>query len=132
MGFTLDATHRLQSGPTLKEAVLAVESEAGEDRPHFYGINCSHPYEFDPALEPGDWILRVRSVRPNAAAMEKVALCTLGHLEEGDPVELGTLAGALARRFPHLDVWGGCCGTWEKHLDEIARNVAAVHRGRDA
>jgi len=20
-------------------------------------------------------------------------------------------------------MWGGCCGTWETHLDEIARNV---------
>ena len=128
VAFTLDGTHRLQSGPSLKEAVLAVDTEAGDDRPDLYGINCSHPYEFDPALEPGDWIQRVRSLRPNAAAMEKVALCTLGHLEEGDPAQLGVLAGALARRFPHIDVWGGCCGTWETHLVEIARNVAAARR----
>ncbi|HTK67805.1 MAG TPA: homocysteine S-methyltransferase family protein [Pseudonocardia sp.] len=126
VGFTLDGDHRLHSGPSLREAVLAVDAQAGDDRPDFYGINCSHPFEFEPALEPGGWIERVRSLRPNAAAMEKVALCTLGHLEEGDPVELGTLAGDLARRYPHLDVWGGCCGTWEKHLEEIARNVKAV------
>jgi methionine synthase I (cobalamin-dependent) len=23
-------------------------------------------------------------------------------------------------------MWGGCCGTWETHLDEIARNVRAA------
>ncbi len=28
----------------------------------------------------------------------------------------------------HIDMWGGCCATWETHLDEIARNV---HTARD-
>jgi homocysteine S-methyltransferase len=55
--------------------------------------------------------------------MDKVSLCTLGHLESGDPVDLGQRMGAIAEQYPHLDIWGGCCGTWETHLDEIARNV---------
>jgi methionine synthase I (cobalamin-dependent) len=60
--------------------------------------------------------------------MDKIALCKLGHLEEGDPVELGAQMGDLARRYPHIDMWGGCCGVWEVHLDEIARNVAEARR----
>jgi len=127
ISFTLDSTSRLHSGPTLKEAIETVDALAGEHRPAFYGINCSHPLEFMPALEPGDWFERVRCLRPNAAAMDKIALCTLGHLETGDPVGLGGLMGGLAQRYPHLDIWGGCCGTWETHLDEIARNVNEAH-----
>ena len=123
--FTLDSNHRLHSGPTLKEAIEAVDALCGDDRPAFYGINCSHPLEFLPALEPGDWFERVRCLRPNAAMMDKISLCTLGHLESGDPVDLGQRMGAIAEQFPHIDIWGGCCGTWETHLDEIARNVAA-------
>lgn len=123
LSFTLDSTSRLKSGPSIREAIEAVDAGAGSARPDFYGINCSHPVEFEPALEAGDWILRVRSLRPNAAKMDKLSLCTLGHLEAGDPGELGREMGALARRYPHLDVWGGCCGTWETHLDEIARHV---------
>ncbi len=123
VSFTLDATSRLHSGPSLKEAIEAVDALAGEDRPAFYGINCSHPLEFMPALEPGEWFERVRCLRPNSAMMDKIALCTLGHLEAGDPVALGALMGELARRYPHLDIWGGCCGTWETHLEEIARNI---------
>src|SRR5690349_17681910 len=47
VSFTLDnSTQRLVSGPTLKEAVEAVDAQAGDDRPTFYGINCSHPLEF--------------------------------------------------------------------------------------
>ena len=60
---------------------------------------------------------------PNAAMMDKIELCQLGNLEEGDWHELGHLMGDIARRFPHMDVWGGCCGTWDKHLNEIARQV---------
>lgn len=121
--FTLDSNHRLKSGPSLKEAILAVDAEAGDAKPDFYGINCSHPLEFEPALEPGDWILRLRSLRPNASAKDKMDLCQLGHLEEGDPVDLGRRMGDLARRYPHMDIFGGCCGTWDKHLGEIARNL---------
>jgi homocysteine S-methyltransferase len=43
--------------------------------------------------------------------------------QAGDPAQLGKLMGGLARQYPHIDIWGVCCGTWETHLDEIARNV---------
>jgi homocysteine S-methyltransferase len=112
------------SGPTLKEGIESVDAECGEDRPAFCGINCSHPLEFLPAIEPGDWFERVRCLRPNAAMMDKISLCTLGHLESGDPVDLGRRMGAVAKQHPHIDIWGGCYGTWESHLDEIARNIA--------
>jgi len=124
--FTLGSSSRLASGCSLKEAIERVDAELGDDKPDFYGINCSHPDEFAPALEPGGWIERVRALRPNAAHMEKAALCTLDHLEDGDPAELGGQMGDLAARYPHIDIWGGCCGTWETHLDAIARNVRAV------
>ena len=123
ISFALDSTSRLSSGPTVKDAIEAVDAMSGSDRPEFYGINCSHPLEFLPALEPGAWFERVRCLRPNASTMDKGALCTIGHLEAGDPASLGQFMGELARRHPHLDIWGGCCGTWDEHLDQIARNV---------
>ncbi len=123
MSFTLDSTHKLKSGPSLKEAVEATDAEAGDARPDSYGINCSHPVEFEPALEPGAWQDRIRLLRPNAAKMDKVSLCTLGHIEEGDPEELGQMMGDLARRYPKIDMWGGCCGTWDKHFDRIMHYV---------
>ena len=122
--FMLDSgSSRLKSGPTLREAIETVDREAGEAKPDCYGVNCSHPLEFMPALEPGRWIERVRMLRPNASTMDKVELCQIGHLEEGDADELGRLMGELASRYPHIDVWGGCCGTWHTHLEQIARRV---------
>lgn len=125
ISFSLDSTSRLNSGPSLVEAITTIERETNQS-PEFYTINCSHPVEYEPAIEPGDWINRVRGVRPNASKMEKIALCKIGHLEDGDPVELGELCGDLARRYPHMDIWGGCCGTWTNHLDEITKNVLAA------
>ncbi len=126
VSFTLDSSHRLKSGPSLKEAIEETDRQAGNQKPDSYGINCSHPVEFDPALEPGDWTARIRSLRPNASKMEKVSLCRLGHIEEGDPVELGELMGDLVKRYPNVDIVGGCCGTWDKHFDEIGRNVVGL------
>ena len=122
ISLSLDSSAKLNSGPSLVEAIGAIDKETDQS-PEFYLINCSHPLEFERAIEPGDWINRVRGVRPNASKMEKIALCQLGHLEQGDPVELGELCGDLATRYPHMDVWGGCCGTWNSHLDEIAKKV---------
>lgn len=127
VSWSLNAKARLNSGPTVEEAIGAVDT-AVPGAVAWYGINCSHPLEFEPALTPGTWIERLRCIRPNAAAMDKIALCKLGHLEEGDPVELGRQMGEVARRYPQMDIWGGCCGTDHKHLTEIARNVKAARR----
>jgi len=125
ISLTLDSTSKLCSGASLVEAITTIDAETNQS-PEFYSVNCSHPVEYEPAIEPGDWINRVRGVRPNASKMEKIALCQIGHLEDGDPVELGKLCGDLSRRYPHMDIWGGCCGTWNVHLDEIAKNVLAA------
>lgn len=122
ISLSLDSSAKLNSGPSLAEAITAIDKETDES-PEYYLINCSHPLEYEPAIEPGEWVSRVRGVRPNASKMEKIALCKLGHLEDGDPVELGEQCGDLAKRYPHMDVWGGCCGTWSSHLDEIANNI---------
>jgi homocysteine S-methyltransferase len=123
MSFMVDASGRLTTGPTLREAVEAVDEQAGEARPDFYGINCAHPVEFEPALAPGPWLERIRSLRPNASTADKQALCRIGHLEAGDPDLLGRQIAAATRRLPNVDVIGGCCGTWDEHLRAIAHEL---------
>jgi S-methylmethionine-dependent homocysteine/selenocysteine methylase len=124
MSFMVDKAGCLTTGPTLREAIEAVDAQAGEAQPDFYGINCSHPIEFEPALSPpGPWLERLRSLRPNAAMAEKQALCQIGHLESGDPAALGAQLGALTRRLPNIDVLGGCCGTWDDHLHAVAKDL---------
>ncbi len=91
-------------------------------------INCTHPTEFEPGLTPGDWNRRLGGFMPNAVAMETLDLCKLGHLEDGDPEELGDQMAGLATRFSHVNVWGGCCGTDSRHIDQITRKVGQVRK----
>ena len=125
LSFMVDPAGRLLGGTPLHEAVEAVDTQAGDARPDFFGVNCSHPDEFAPALVDGPWIERLRSLRPNAAMAEKQSLCRIGHLVSGDPEALGAQIAAIARELPHLDVFGGCCGTWDDHLRAIASELTA-------
>ncbi len=122
---------RLSGGEKLEEAISKVDEATGS-APAYYMINCTHPTEFEPALTPGDWTLRLGGFMPNAVAMDTLSLCKLGHLEDGDPEELGGQMADLARRFPHIHVWGGCCGTDGRHIGEIARQVGAARQATAA
>ena len=116
---------RLQGGEMLEEAITTVDAQTGQ-APAYYMINCTHPTEFAPGLTPGSWTARLGGFMPNAVAMETLDLCKLGHLEDGDPEELGGQMAELAARFRHVNVWGGCCGTDGRHIGQITRKVAAV------
>lgn len=120
---------RLSGGETLAEAIGKVDA-ATNNAPAYYMINCTHPTEFEAALTPGDWTRRLGGFMPNAVAMDTLSLCKLGHLEDGDPEELGGQMADLARRFPHIHVWGGCCGTDGRHIGQIARHVGEARRSK--
>jgi homocysteine S-methyltransferase len=117
----------LQDGATLEDAVTRVDAATGS-APLYYAVNCAHPTEFEPGLTAGDWTRRLGGFMPNAVAMELLTLCSLGHLEDGDPEELGEQMAELAARFPHVNVWGGCCGTDARHIGQITRQVAEVRQ----
>jgi S-methylmethionine-dependent homocysteine/selenocysteine methylase len=120
---------RLKGGETIEDAISRVDAASG-DTPAYYMINCTHPTEFEPGLTEGRWNGRLGGFMPNAVAMETLDLCKLGHLEDGDPEELGGQMATLARRFPQVNVWGGCCGTDSRHIGRITRQVGDVRRAR--
>lgn len=123
LSFMPDEKEIREGQPTFRETIEKVDA-ATDSYAVFYGINCSHPVEFAPLLEQdGDWLDRVGLLRPNASAKDKAELCQIGHLERGDPIDLGYRMGRLAERMPNVSVWGGCCGTWDEHLDLIAQAI---------
>jgi homocysteine S-methyltransferase len=129
ISFIVTRSGKLMGGETLEEAIKSVDAATGAT-PAYYMINCTHPTEFEPGLTPGEWIDRLGGFMPNAVAMETLDLCKLGHLEDGDPEELGGQMAGLARRFPHVNVWGGCCGTDSRHIGQIAHQVREVRRAK--
>lgn len=100
-----------------------VDAATGKS-PLYFMINCAHPTEFESGLTDESWTSRLGGFLPNAIAMELLSLCSSGHLEHGNPEELGAEMATLSCRYPHVHVWGGCCGTDARHIGQIARQVS--------
>lgn len=125
LSFSLEKNRRLLSGETLQQAVETVDTETGQG-PAYYMINCAHPLDFEPALNDQSWVGRLRGVRANASTLEHGLLCQLGHLEEGEPDELAAQYRQIKAAYPHMNVFGGCCGTDHVHVEKIGRAILAA------
>jgi S-methylmethionine-dependent homocysteine/selenocysteine methylase len=120
ISFTVETDGRLPTGQTLGEAIEEVDAEAG-DTPAYYMLNCAHPTHFADALTEGSpWIRRLRGLRANASRHSHTELDAMTELDIGDPVELGRQYAELRRKFRHIAVLGGCCGTDHRHVAQIA------------
>ena len=94
--------------------------------PSYYMINCAHPTHFESVLEDEPWARRVHGIRANASSKSHAELWQSDKLEDGNPDELGQQNGQLARNFKQLNVFGGCCGTDHRHIEEICKSVIAM------
>ena len=120
ISFTVETDGKLPTGETLEEAITAVDA-LGEARPIYYMINCAHPTHFASVLaEGGDWTHRIRGLRSNASCLSHAELDEAEELDDGNPEELGQQNAELASALPSIKVFGGCCGTDERHIAAIA------------
>lgn len=121
LSFTVETDGNLPTGQTLKSAIAQVDRETSA-YPAYYMINCAHPTHFEHILaEGGSWLERIRGVRANASRRSHAELDEAPDLDAGDPDELGLQYAHLKQRLPFLNILGGCCGTDERHLEQIAR-----------
>jgi homocysteine S-methyltransferase len=121
ISFTLETDGRLPSGTTLGDAILDVDV-ATDGAPAYYMVNCAHPTHFEHVLDDGGpWLARLRGIRANASCKSHAELDAATELDSGDPVTMGSQYASLVARFPQLTILGGCCGTDERHVEEIAR-----------
>jgi S-methylmethionine-dependent homocysteine/selenocysteine methylase len=121
ISFTVETDGKLPTGQTLKEAIQSVD-EATHDAPAYYMINCAHPTHFGDVLENGKpWSRRIRGVRANASKRSHAELNDSTELDAGDPAEFGIHHRGLVSRMPQITVFGGCCGTDHRHVEEIYR-----------
>jgi homocysteine S-methyltransferase len=126
ISFTLETDGRLPSGTTLGDAIAEVD-EATDSGPAYYMVNCAHPTHFDHVLaDGGSWLARLRGIRANASCKSHAELDEATELDSGDPVALGSQYASLVARFPQLTILGGCCGTDERHVEEIARTCVVA------
>ena len=120
VSFTVETDGRLPSGQTLGDAIVQVDRGA-DPPPAYYMVNCAHPTHFEGVLEPGaPWFQRIRGLRANASTKSHAELDEATDLDAGDPADLAARYAGLRDRLPALTVLGGCCGTDDRHIAEIA------------
>ena len=120
VGFTVETDGRLPTGQALSDAIAEVDG-ATCGAPAYYMINCAHPSHFAAKLEEtGEWMARLRCIRANASRCSHSELDEATELDAGDPFELAAEYRDLVRRFPQINVLGGCCGTDHRHIAEIS------------
>lgn len=120
ISFTLETDGRLPTGQTLGSAIEQVD-DATEGYASYFMINCAHPTHFDHVLgDGGAWVNRIGGLRANASRKSHAELDEAEELDMGDPGELAMQYAGLRKFLPHLTVMGGCCGTDQRHVEQIA------------
>jgi len=146
ISFTLETDAKLPSGETLKEAITKVD-ELTDGYASYFMINCAHPTHFASMLaqelggnddasgeanktqddDAGDrsfWLNRLYGVRANASCKSHAELDGATELDEGDPADLSLRCMQLKSCMPKLCIVGGCCGTDERHIEQIALRLS--------
>lgn len=125
ISFTVETDGNLPSGESLQEAVETVDS-ATNNAPAYYMINCAHPTHFANKLDTDEsWVKRLRGIHANASCMSHAELDESEELDEGNPIELGNQYQDLRKLLPNINVLGGCCGTDQRHIEEIIKQAVA-------
>ena len=83
-------------------------------------LNCAHTTHFEDALDGDEsWLQRIRGFRSNASALSHAELDEAVELDDGDPIEFGREHRDLMERLDHVNVFGGCCGTDHRHVEQV-------------
>ncbi|MEM9257647.1 MAG: homocysteine S-methyltransferase family protein [Pseudomonadota bacterium] len=120
ISFTVELDGRLPSGQPLMDAIREVDGDACTP-PAYYMINCAHPEHFMPVLQQrASAAARIYGMRCNASRMSHEELDNADTLDEGNPSELAELHAQVKDYLPNLRIFGGCCGTDDRHVGAIA------------
>lgn len=130
ISFTVETDGHLPTGQPLGEAIEQVD-DTTSGYPAYFMINCAHPTHFSGIVSKEEaWRARVHGLRANASAMSHAELNDAPDLDAGNPVELAQDYAALKRQhLKSLNVFGGCCGTDHRHIEQIALACMPIHRG---
>ncbi len=125
IAFTVETNGRLPTDASLEEAISEVDA-ATDAYAAYFMINCAHPDHFTNVLADAPWMQRVRGIVANASRCSHAELDVAEEIDDGNPVELGQQLAGIRKRFPHISVLGGCCGTDMRHISSISNSAKAL------
>ena len=124
LGFVIRPDGTLLDGTPLPEAIAKIDGQAAH-APCGYMLDCTHPANADAAIHAlgRKWAPvqhRVIGIQANGSDLQPEELDNSDHLVADEP---GTLAAKVLQLHTRYGfrVLGGCCGTDERHIEEIGR-----------
>ena len=128
ISFMINRSGTLLDGTAINDAILAID-EIVTQKPLRYMANCIHPSILKEALsQPFNKTEAVRmrfsGIQANAACFEPHELDNSHDLRTTSATELANEFDTLRKNFP-LKIWGGCCGTDNTHIEELAKRLSS-------
>lgn len=126
ISFTIQGDGRLIDGTSLHDAIARIDG-AVRTRPICYMSNCIHPAVVRQALAQ-QWNTtaavreRFRGVQANTSPLPYAQLDGAVDLHCADPCALALEMETLGKEMD-LKIWGGCCGTDGRHIEEMAKRM---------
>ncbi len=127
ISFMIRDNGRLIDGTSIHEAILAVEQTV-RSRPVTYMTNCVHPVHLEKALaQEFNQTELVRKhfqgIQANASLLSPEELDRCCDVVSSEPIELAREMEKLRNRYG-LKIFGGCCGTNQYHMEEMAKRLS--------
>ncbi|WP_299367754.1 homocysteine S-methyltransferase family protein [uncultured Tateyamaria sp.] len=119
LSLVVETDGRLANGQTLDDAIAEID-RLSDTAPAYFMVNCAHPSHIAPGLTGNP---RLRGLIVNASRCSHAELDEATELDAGDPAELGREMAALLADNPHVRVFGGCCGTDLRHINQMSEAV---------
>lgn len=121
IGFTVEADGRLPSGQPLRRAIEEVDAATG-GLPIYYMVDCAGPQVFAHTATGEAWMKRVHGIRVDVLQRRPVEPDVAADLDGSDAPTLAAHYAALRRRFPWINVLGGCSGTDHRHIELVSES----------
>jgi homocysteine S-methyltransferase len=129
ISFVFRAEGTTLDGTPLKEAISRIDTDVNP-RPIAYMSNCTHVSFFKTAMmhdthSSSAVRKRVAGLLANTAAITPEDLDDSEELVEEDPQAFGKSVAGLHGDLG-MKILGGCCGTDDRHIENVARRLARV------
>lgn len=128
LSFAIEDTGCLVDGTRICDAIEHIDRETGNRKPVCYITNCVHPSIVYRAVSQSfnrcDLVYnRFWGVQANASPLTFKELDNSIDLKSSEPAMLGRSMERL-REVMQMRIFGGCCGTDGRHMEEIAKRLA--------
>lgn len=130
ISFTIKPDGCLIDGTTINDAIEIIDSKVSS-KPLCYMTNCIHPRFVASALgQPFNQTdivhMRFRGIQANTAELDYKDIDSSDLLKAtSSPESLANDIADLHQRF-NLSILGGCCGTDNRHITEIAKSINRI------